>query len=61
MECQLLTVVETDFVLMYLSRLRPECVLNLPGMRGQDSEEEKENTPDREERSADGEDNANIG
>jgi hypothetical protein len=54
-------VVETDFVLMYLFRLRPECALNLPGMRGQDSEEEKENSPDREERSADGEDNANIG
>lgn len=39
----------------YLSRLHPECVLDLHGMRGQDVEEEKETTVDREERSANGE------
>ena len=40
-------------------RIRPECDLNLPAMRGQDAEEEKEREANREERR--GEDNANVG
>ena len=31
-------------------RLHPECVLNLPGMRGQDVDEERDAIADREER-----------
>ena len=40
-------------------RIRPECDLNLPAMRGEDAEEEKEREANREERR--GEDNANVG
>ena len=43
-----------------VSRLHPECVLNVPGMRGQEADEEKEGTTEREERSGNCEDNANI-
>ena len=40
-------------------RLHPECALSLPGMRGQDAEEEKQGEIDPEERAR--EDNANVG
>lgn len=45
------------------SRLRPGCVLDLAqGMRGRDGDEEDEKDiiVDRDERAAEGEDNANV-
>ncbi len=48
-------------MLISVCRISPECVLNLPGMRGQDAEDEKESATDGEDRPADGEDDANVG